>query len=96
MNSVSALYCIAAVGILLFWARLKSIRSWLAILAMLGLFIAAWKVMGYGQAPDAALAAINRNPGSQWWSLTVGFLAGLGFRILGFRWIRHPLKDPWR
>ncbi len=94
MNSVAALYCLAAVGILLFWTRLKSIRSWLAFVAMIGLFVAAWKVMGYGQAPDAALATINRNPGSQWWSLTVGFLAGLGFRLLGFRWIRRPLKDP--
>lgn len=94
MNSVSALYCMAAEGILMFWGRLKDIRSWLAILAMIGIFVAAWKVMDYGQAPDAAFATINRHFGSQWWSLTVAFLAGLGLRILGFRWIRHPLKDP--
>jgi hypothetical protein len=94
VNSVSALYCIGAAGILLFWSRLKNMRTWLAMLAMATLLAAAWKVMGYSHAPDAALATMNWSPGSQWWSLTVGFLAGLGFRIIGFRWISRPLKDP--
>jgi hypothetical protein len=94
VNSVSALYCVGAAGILLFWSRLKNIRTWLAMLVMATLLAAAWKVMGYSHAPDAALATMNWSPGSQWWSLTVGFLAGLGFRIIGFRWISRPLKDP--
>lgn len=94
MNSVSALYCIGAVGILLFWPRLKSIQTWLTISAMAVLFVLTWKVMGYSHAPDAALATFNRNPGPQWWSLTVGFIIGLGFRLIGFRWIKRPFNDP--
>ncbi len=50
--------------------------------------------MGYGHAPDAALATINKNPSGQWWMLAVWFMVGLGFRIVGFRWISQPLRDP--
>ncbi len=94
VHSVAALYCIGVVGILLFWGRLRAVRSWLLIILMFCLFLGAWNIMGYGHAPDAALASINRNPSGQWWMLAVWFMVGLGFRIVGFRWISQPLKDP--
>jgi hypothetical protein len=94
VHTVAAMYCIAVVGILLFWERRREVRSWLLILLMLGLFLGAWKIMGYNQSPDAGLTRINRNPGGYWWSIAVWFLVGLGFRISGFRWITKRLKDP--
>jgi hypothetical protein len=94
VNSVAALYSLCATGILLFWGHCRAVRSWLWILVMFCLFFAAWKVMGYGHAADATLATINRNPGSAWWGLAVEFLIGLGFRIVGFRWISRPFTDP--
>ncbi len=94
VNSVGALYSLGIVGILLYWGRLGSPRSWLPILLMLGLFFAAWHVMGYSHSPDMAEATLNRNPGAYWWWVVICFTVGLGFRILGFRWITHPLRDP--
>jgi hypothetical protein len=94
VHSVAALYCIGVVGILLFWGRPEPARSWLLVMLMLGLFLGAWHIMGYGHAPDAALATINRNPAEQWWMIAVWFIVGLGFRIIGFLWISEPLKDP--
>ncbi len=94
VHTVAALYCVVVVGILLFWERLGTARSCLAILLMLGLFFGAWKIMGYSHSPDAGLTTINQNPGGYWWTMAVWFLVGLGFRIMGFRWIAKPLKDP--
>jgi hypothetical protein len=95
VHSVAALCCIGVVGILLFWGRLMAVRSWLLIMLMFCLFLGAWNIMGYGHAPDAGLATINKNPSVQWWMLAVWFMIGLGFRIVGFRWISQPLKDPF-
>jgi hypothetical protein len=94
MHSVGSLYCLAATGILLFWGRLKSPRSWLSIILMAGLFITAWHIMGYGHAPDAAHATLKEHLFSQWWTLGVWVIIGLGFRIVGLRWISRRLKDP--
>jgi hypothetical protein len=94
MHSVAALYCVSVVGILLFWKRLGSMRSWLLILLMLALFLAAWRIMGYSHAPDAVQATIKSHLTREWWPLSVCFLIGLGFRILGFRWISGSLKEP--
>jgi hypothetical protein len=94
VHSVAALYCIGIVGILLFWGRLGAARSWLPIILMFCMFLGAWHTMGYGHASDATLTTINKNPGAQWWMLTVWVMVGLGFRIVGFRWISQPLKDP--
>jgi len=95
VHSVAALYCLGVVGILLFWGRLKVARSWLSIILMFGLFLGAWKIMGYGHASDSALTIINKNPGQHWWMLVVWFMVGLGFRIVGFRWISQPWRDPF-
>ena len=94
VNSVAALYCLGIVGILLFWRYLGSARSWMSILLMVSLFWGAWHIMGYSHASDAAMTTINTHPATQWWMLTVGFIVGLGFRIMGFRWISKPLLDP--
>lgn len=94
VNSVAALCCLGITGVLLFWGHLRSPRIWLAIILMFSLFLGALIVMGYAHAPDAVGTAVKRHPGSQWWSLTVWFIIGLGFRILGFRWISQPWKDP--
>jgi hypothetical protein len=61
---------------------------------VLGLFLGVWKIMGYSHASDAALMTINKDPGGYWWVLVVWFTVGLGFRIVAFRWITHPLRDP--
>jgi hypothetical protein len=94
VNSVAALYCIGVAGILLFWGRFGAIRSWLLIILMFCLFLGSWTIMGYGHAPDAARAMIKANVTSQWWTLAVWLIVGLGFRIVGFGWISQPLKDP--
>jgi hypothetical protein len=94
VNSVGAMYCLGIVGILLFWGRLGEVRSWLSIMLMFGLFLGAWHIMGYSHSPDMAGATINRHPETYWWWLVVSFTVGLGFRILGFRWITQPLRDP--
>ena len=94
MHSVAALYCIGVAAILLFWGRLGSLRSWLLAAWMLGLFAAAWTVMGYGHAPDAVRATIRPELARQWWTVAAAFSIGLGFRITGFRWISKPLSDP--
>lgn len=95
VHSVAALYCLGVVGILLFWGRLGAVRSWLSIALMFCLFLAAWHIMGYGHAADAARTTINKDPGGYWWTVAVWFLIGLGFRIVGFRWISQPLRDPF-
>jgi hypothetical protein len=94
VNSVGALYCLGVVGILMFWGRLGAVRSWLQIALMCCLFLGAWHIMGYGQAPDVMETTIKTNMAWQWWTLTVWFIVGLGFRILGFRWISRPWSDP--
>lgn len=94
MNSVAGLYCAGIVPVLLFWGRLRSIRSWIFSALLLCLFLGAWKVMGFSHAPDAARAALNAHPARQWWTLVVAFVIGLGFRIVGFRWIVRLRKDP--
>lgn len=93
VNSVSALYSLGIVGVLLFWGRLQKLQSWLWIMLMLALFFVAWRVMGYSQAPDLAHLILNRQAASQWPMLAIWFTYGLGFRILGFRWISSSLKD---
>ena len=60
---------------------------------MFCLFLAAWKLMGYGHSGDAHLV-INQRATAQWWMFLVWFLASLGFRIVGFCWISQPWKDP--
>jgi hypothetical protein len=94
MQSVAALYCLGVAGILLFWGRLRATRSWLSIILMAGLFLGAWHLMGYGHAPDAAHATIKDHAISQWWMLALWVTIGLGFRIVGFRWMSESLKDP--
>ena len=94
VHSVAALYCLGVAGILLFWGRLGTIRAWLPIMLMFCLFLGAWKIMGYGHSPDAAQVMIKEHVTWQWWTLVVWFVVGLGFRIVGFRWISQPFKDP--
>jgi hypothetical protein len=94
VNSVAAMYCVGIAGILLFWDRLGEARSWLLIVLMFSLFLAAWKVMGYGQAPEAAQTRIKEHMAWEWWTLVVGFTVGLGFRIIGLRWISRPSRNP--
>ena len=94
MNSVAALYCVGVTGILLFWGHLRAVKSWLLIALMASLFLAAWKIMGYAHAPDAAGARINWHLALQWWPVTIAFIVGLGFRIIAFRWISQPWKNP--
>lgn len=100
VHSLAALYCLGVVGILLFWGDLAVPRTWISMILMLCLFLGAWHIMGYSHSPDAALATINKglvSSSSQWWwwgNLAVWFMVGLGFRIVGFRWISQPLKNP--
>ena len=37
---------------------------------------------------------IKEHPTAQWWMLLMWFFTALGFRIVGFRWISQPLKEP--
>ncbi len=92
VNSVAALYSLGIVGILLFWGRLGAARSWLPIVLMFGLFLGAWHLMGYSHSADMAEATINRQPGMYWWWAVICFTVGLGFRIVGFRWISQALE----
>lgn len=94
VNSVAALYSLGIAGILLFWGRLGQGRSWFLIIVMFGLFFGAWHVMGYSHSADMAGATINRQPGIYWWWVVICFTAGLGFRILAFRWVSRDLRDP--
>jgi hypothetical protein len=94
MHSVAAIYCLGVAAILLFWGHLGQLRTWLQIMLMLGLFFGAYKVMGYGHAPDAARATFGMKLGVQWGTVAVAFMIGLGLRILGFQWISKPLRDP--
>ena len=94
VHPVAAMYCLGAAGILLFWGRLRMMQSWLPIILMLCLFLGAWKIMGYSQAPDAAQAVFKEHAAAQWWMLLMWFMTVLGFRIMGFRWISHSWKEP--
>ena len=65
---------------------------------MFGLFLEAWHIMGYSHSPDMTGATINRHPETYWWWVVMCFTVGLGFRIVGFRWITQPcgiLFRPW-
>lgn len=94
MHSVAALYCLGVVTILLFWGRLGAVRSWLQIALLFCLFLGVWKLMGYSHAPDVAVTALNMHPTWEWWTVVIWFIIGLGFRLVGFRWINQPLSDP--
>ncbi len=94
VHSVAALYCIGIVGVLLFWGRLGHTRSWLLIFLMACMFLGAWHLMGYSHAPDATLATIKEHITWQWWTLALWLTVGMGFRIVGFRWISKNWKDP--
>ena len=93
VNSLVSVYCAGMVAILLFWGRLRAMRPWLLIALMFCVFFAAWKIMGYGHSPDAPVM-FNNHATTQWWMLLVWFLASLGFRIVGFRWISQSWKEP--
>jgi hypothetical protein len=93
VNSMASMYCFGVVAILLFWGRLRAIRPWLCIAVMSCLFLVAWKIMGYGHSPDAHLL-FKEHATAQWWMLLMWFLTVLGLRIVVFRWISHPLKEP--
>jgi hypothetical protein len=94
VHPVAALYCLGIMGILLFWGRLRKMQSWLPIILMLGLFLGAWKIMGYSQSPDAAQVMLKEHASTQWWMLLMWFLTVLGFRIVAFRWIAQSWKEP--
>jgi hypothetical protein len=94
VNSVAALYSLGIVGILLFWGRLRQFRSWISILGMFIFFLLVWKMMGLSHAPDSAGVMFDRHFASQWWTVVVAFLVGLGLRLIAFRWIQWPLRDP--
>jgi hypothetical protein len=93
-NSVAALYIVGAVGILLFWDKLGSPWTWLSIVLMLCLFLAAWRIMGFTHSSDAAGAAIKQHILWQWRPIVISFLVGLGFRVLALKWISKSLSDP--
>jgi hypothetical protein len=94
MHSVAALYCLGVVAILLCWGYLGQVRSALQLILMLCFFFGAYKIMGYGHAPDTARAMFGTKLGVQWGTVAVAFMIGLGLRILGFRWISKPWRDP--
>ena len=94
VNSVAALYSLGVTSILIFWKRLNMLRSLAGLLFTFGLFLVVWKIMGLSQAPDATEVAMKSHIVSQWWTLVIGFIVGLGFRITGFRWISRPMSDP--
>ena len=94
VNSLGALYSLGIVSILLFWGRLGKARSWFLIVLMFCLFLGAWHIMGYSQSTDVAGVTINRQPGMSWWWLVMSFTVGWGFRIVGFRWISRPMREP--
>jgi len=95
VHSVAGLYCLGVVAVLLFWGRLVSVRSWLLMALMCGLFFGACILMGYGHAPHVAEAGIqfSRLP-IYWWSFVMWFSVALGLRVMSFGWVTQPLKDP--
>ena len=94
VHTVAALYCLGVVGILLLWGQLGQPRRWLPVPIMLGLFAAAWHLMGFSHSPDVATTTFNRSPGNFWWLIAVWLTIGLGFRIVGFLWASKFLHDP--
>jgi hypothetical protein len=94
INLEASLYCLGIAGTLIFWGRLSALRSWASIITMVCLFFAGWSVMGYNHSPDAGLVTFNRNLAGQWWPIAVWLIVGLGFRLIAFRWISVPFRDP--
>ncbi|MDX6464251.1 MAG: hypothetical protein QOE55_7948 [Acidobacteriaceae bacterium] len=94
MNSVAALYSVGVVCIVMFWGRLSNVRSWLGVVILLCLFAAAWRIMGLHGAPDASEASLKSHMASQWWTLVIWFVLGLGFRIVAFQWTSKSWRDP--
>ena len=92
-NSVAALYILSSAGIILFWDRWRSLRSWAFVLVMLGLFFASWRMMGFNHSNDAAGAGIKHDMLAEWWTIVIWFTVGLGFRILSLQWISKSLRD---
>jgi hypothetical protein len=92
-NSVAAIYIVGAVGILLFWDKLRSPWTWLSIVLMLCVFFTAWRIMGFTHSADAAGAAIKPHILWQWRAIVIWFLVGLGFRILALNWISKSFSD---
>lgn len=93
MHSVASLYCLGVAAILLFWGRIGMLRSWLQAVLMFCFFVFAWKTMGFGHSPDALGTRIGLELPQQWWVLASSLLIGLGFRIIGFVWIKRTLND---
>lgn len=84
VNSVAALYCLGVVSILAFWGNMQRPWKWLAIALMFACFLIAWKIMGYSHAPDLGPLPFDPHPEWKWWTITSGFIVGLGFRIFAF------------
>jgi hypothetical protein len=94
VHPVAALYCLGITCTLLFWGRLREVRSWLPIVLAVGLFLGAWKIMDYSQSPDSAQVMLKEHVTAQWWMILMWFLTVLGFRIVGFRWVSQSWKEP--
>src|ERR1017187_2859522 len=54
-----------------FWGNIRVLRNWLHFFLMLGLFVAAWEIMGYVHATDASGMMMKRHLALQWWPITV-------------------------
>jgi hypothetical protein len=94
IHPIGAMYCLGVVAVLLFWGQLTA-RSWFLMAVMLGLFLGAFELMGYGHAPLASQTAIRLgNLPFNWWAFTMWFAVALGIRILSFEWVTQPLEDP--
>jgi hypothetical protein len=94
MDSPASLYCFGVAGVIIFWGYLSELRWWWLILFQAVLYFGAWRLMGYNHAPMAATSSFTGNFIPLWWSLAVWFIAGLGIRIVGLRWLEWPLRDP--
>jgi len=95
IHPVGALYCLGVVAVLLFWGDLAAARSWISMAVILALFLASFKLMGYGHAPLAAKAGIRLgNLPANWWAFAMWFSVALGIRLISFEWVTKPLQDP--
>ncbi len=94
VNLPAAGYCLSVVAILLFWGHLTSLRSWLYMGAMLGLFLGAYWLMGFSHAPHMqGEIQLSRLP-VYWWTFVMWFAVALGIRVLSFGWVAQRAKDP--
>ena len=93
-NIEVSLYCLGVAAILLFWGRVRELRTWILLGVMVFLFIASWRTMGYSHSQDAGLVTLNRNLAEEWWIFVVWLIGGLGIRLIGFRWISRPTRVP--